>query len=855
PRSIVGTVTEIYDYMRLLYARIGTPHCYKCGKEISKQTVDQICDKVATNTVGAKIIVKAPVVRGRKGEYNKLFETFKRSGYVRVEVDGNTYSLEENIDLNRNNKHSISVIIDRLILHDDISARLAEAIEAAMKLADDLVIIQADGIETLYSGKYTCPDCGVSIDELEPRIFSFNSPFGACPKCTGLGFKMEFDIERLLPDKTKSISDGLISIIGFNMDGGKMMEMYMTALSKKYGFSLNTPFIELPQSIQDLIIYGNNGEKMPMSYESNHFQANYNNSWEGLLPMLNRRYKDSSSDFIKREYESNMIVTFCPECNGQRLKPQSLAVTVGGFNIYELCNFPINKLSSFFNALQLDETKTKIAYMVLKEIKARLQFLIDVGLSYLTLWRNSSTLSGGEAQRIRLATQIGSGLMGVLYILDEPSIGLHQRDNAQLIKTLEHLRDIGNTLIVVEHDEDTIRSADHIIDIGPGAGVHGGYLVAQGSIEDIMKEPRSITGQYLSGAKHIMMPKSLRKFDNNRILKIIGASQNNLKCINVDIPLGLFTVITGVSGSGKSSLVNDIIRPFLSWKLNYAKRQDVSCEDIIGYEQLDKIITIDQAPIGRTPRSNPATYTNVFTAIRDLFASTIEAKERGYKVGRFSFNIKGGRCENCGGDGIIKIEMNFLPDVYVLCEVCHGKRYNRETLQVKYKGKNIADVLDMTVEEALDFFQNVPSIQSKIQTLFDVGLGYIKLGQSATTLSGGEAQRVKLATELSKRSTGKTIYVLDEPTTGLHAADVDKLLQILQRLASNGNTVLVIEHNLDVIKVADYVIDLGPEGGDKGGEIIATGTPEQIALCKKSYTGMFLKKVLDKEKEYNQTIL
>jgi len=848
PRSIVGTVTEIYDYLRLLYARAGTPHCPKCGKEISMQTVDQIVDRVLLYEAGSKIIVKAPVVRARKGEYTKLFDGFRKSGFVRVEVDGETYMLEEEIPMKRTVKHDISVIIDRLVLKEGINERLAEAIETAMGLAEDLVIVEINGENILFSGKYSCPDCGIAMEELEPRTFSFNSPFGACPECAGLGFKMEFDINKIIPDPTRSLRQGAINMMGFNMDGGKMTEMYMTALSERYGFSLDTPFEELDDYVRKIILYGNDGEKMKMSYNGKSYSSTFNAKWEGVIPMLERRHRDTNSEFMKREYESNMISIPCPVCRGKRLKPQTLSVTVDNLNIYELCNMSIADLNEFFNKLELVGAKRQIADLILKEIRARLKFLVDVGLEYLTLWRPSATLSGGEAQRIRLATQIGSGLMGVLYILDEPSIGLHQRDNERLIKTLCHLRDIGNTLIVVEHDEDTIRAADHIVDIGPGAGVHGGELVAEGSLEDIIACERSLTGQYLSGKQKIEIPSQRRKPNPEKMLTVVNAHKNNLKNIDVSFPIGLMTVVTGVSGSGKSSLINEILRPYLSWKLNYAHRSDVDCDDITGFEHLDKIIAIDQSPIGRTPRSNPATYTNLFNYIRDLFAATPDAKEKGYKAGRFSFNVKGGRCEHCSGDGILRIEMNFLPDVYVPCEVCHGKRYNRETLAVKYKDKTISDVLDMTVEEALDFFKAIPTIANKIQTLYDVGLGYIKLGQSATTLSGGEAQRVKLATELSKRSTGRTVYILDEPTTGLHAADVHKLISILQRLTASGNTVIIIEHNLDVIKVADHIIDLGPEGGDKGGTLVAAGSPEEVAECKESYTGQFLKAVLAKDR-------
>ncbi len=846
PRSIVGTVTEIYDYLRLLFARVGTPHCPICGREIEAQSVDQIVDKVKAFEEGTKIIVKAPVIRGRKGEYAKLFDEFRKSGFVRVEVDGETYLLEDPIKLNKNVKHDVSVVVDRLVVKEGIDARLTEAVETAMNLAESLVIVEANGENILFSGKYSCPECGTTLEELEPRSFSFNSPFGACPECGGLGFKMEFDADKIIPDGTKSLRQGAVNMIGFNMDGGRMIEMYMKALAENYGFSLDTPFDDLSEEIKHVILYGSGGVKMGMKYKSPRFTANYNSAWEGVIPMLERRHRDTTSEFMKREYENNMISRPCSSCEGKRLKPELLAVTVNGKNIWELCNLPVTDLKTFFDNLVLYGAKAKIAEQVLKEIKARLTFLIDVGLGYLTLWRQSSTLSGGEAQRIRLATQIGSGLTGVLYILDEPSIGLHQRDNEKLIATLTKLRDLGNSLIVVEHDEDTIRSADYIVDIGPGAGIHGGNLVASGTVDDIIACPRSITGKYLSGELAIGIPDVRRPVDRTKMLTITGARKNNLKNIDVSVPLGVMTVVTGVSGSGKSSLVNEIIRPYLAWKLNFARRTDVECDDVSGFENLDKIISIDQSPIGRTPRSNPATYTNLFNYIRDLFAATPDAKERGYKPGRFSFNVKGGRCENCGGDGIKCIEMNFLPDVYVPCEVCHGKRYNRETLAVKYKDKNIADVLDMTVEEALSFFENIPVIANKIRTLYDVGLGYIKLGQPAPTLSGGEAQRVKLATELSKRSTGKTIYILDEPTTGLHSYDVHKLVGILQRLTSGGNTVLVIEHNLDVIKVADYIIDLGPEGGDKGGTVVCAGTPEEVAECKESYTGQFLKKILER---------
>lgn len=845
PRSTVGTVTEIYDYIRLLYARVGTPYCPKCGREISRQTVDDICDKILALPEGAKIQILAPVVRSRKGEYGKLFEQLKKSGYVRVIVDKIPYTFEDEIKLDKNLKHTISVVIDRLIIKPDINKRLTDSVETALKLADGLVNILHDEKETLYSDKYTCPDCDITIEELEPRMFSFNSPFGACPDCTGLGFKQTFDEDLIMPDKSKSLHGGAVKLMGFSLDASSWMNSYFESLSKKYGFSCDVPVKDLPKNIYDLIMYGNGGEYFDV--ESDYSRKPYRATWEGIMNMMARRYRESTSDFARHEYENFMVVKPCETCHGQRLKPEVLSVKVGGKNIWELCQLSIDETLKFFNQLTLDETKSKIAYMVLKEIKARLQFLIDVGLNYLTLSRSSGSLSGGEAQRIRLATQIGSGLVGVLYILDEPSIGLHQRDNHKLIETLKKLRDLGNTLIVVEHDEETILSADHIIDIGVGAGVHGGYVVATGTPKDIMNCKESLTGQYLSGRKKIDIP-STRREGNGNFLQIINARKNNLKNIDVTIPLNTLTVITGVSGSGKSSLINELLLPFLSEKLNHARGKNLDCDKICGLEKLDKVIAIDQSPIGRTPRSNPATYTDLFTNIRALFATTPDAKERGYSQGRFSFNIKGGRCENCSGDGIIKIEMNFLPDVYVPCSVCHGKRYNRETLQVKYKGKNIADVLDMTVEEALSFFSNISQISNKLQTLYDVGLGYVKLGQSATTLSGGEAQRVKLATELARRSTGKTVYILDEPTTGLHTFDVDKLVVILERLVASGNTVIVIEHNLDVIKVADYIIDLGPEGGDKGGQIVACGTPEQVAENKASYTGKYLKEILEKNK-------
>ncbi len=842
PRSTVGTVTEIYDYLRLLYARAGTPFCPNCGTEIKRTTVDQICDRVMQLPEGTRLQIAAPVVRGRKGEFVKLFEQLKKSGYVRVNVDGNAYTLDEDIKLEKNIKHNIGVVIDRLIVKPEMQQRLSDSVETALKLAEGLVTVSADGKDTLYSDKYACPDCGFTLEELEPRAFSFNSPFGACPECLGLGFKQEFDEKLILPDDGKSLHGGAIRLMGFNLGAESWMNSYFEALSQKYGFSCDVPVRDLSRETYNLIMYGNGGEQFEV-YANN--GRPYRTTWEGIVPMMTRRHAESTSDWTRTEYEKYMKQKPCPVCGGKRLKKEVLAVKVGGLDIWSLCEKSIAETLDFFENLQLDETKSKIAYMVLKEIKARLKFLVDVGLNYLTLNRASGTLSGGEAQRIRLATQIGSGLTGVLYILDEPSIGLHQRDNSKLIATLTRLRDIGNTLIVVEHDEDTIRCADFVVDIGPGAGIHGGEVIAAGSVEDIIACKRSVTGQYLSGEKFIPLPSERRK-GSGKSLRILNARKNNLKNINVDIPLGTLCLVTGVSGSGKSSLINEVLLPYLSEKLNNARPRDVLCDGIEGAEYLDKVISIDQSAIGRTPRSNPATYTGVFTMIRDLFAATTDAKERGYKSGRFSFNVKGGRCENCSGDGILKIAMNFLPDVYVPCEVCHGKRYNRETLAVKYKGKNIADVLDMTVEEAVGFFENISSIRNKISTLYDVGLGYIKLGQPATTLSGGEAQRVKLATELSKRSTGRTVYILDEPTTGLHTDDVSKLVSILQRLVAAGNTVIVIEHNLDVIKVADYIIDLGPEGGDKGGTVVAQGTPEQIAASKDSYTGMYLKDILEK---------
>lgn len=840
PRSTVGTVTEIYDYLRLLFARVGTPYCPHCGHEIKKTGVDQICDRVAAYPVGTKLQILAPVVRGRKGEFTKLFDQLKKQGFVRVIVDGNPYTLDEEIKLEKNIKHNISVVVDRLVVKDEMNSRLAESVETALKLADGLMVVSTGDEETTFSDKFACPECGFTIEEMEPRSFSFNSPFGACPECSGLGFKQEFDERLILPDDSKSLHGNAIRLLGFNLGAASWMRMLFDALADKYGFSCDVPVRELPKSVYNTIMYGNGGEALTCYLDDG---RSFNTTWEGIIPMMTRRHAECKSDWTRQEYEKFMVDKPCSKCHGKRLKDEILAVKVGGLNIWEVGELSVVKALDFFETLALDETKAKIAYLVLKEIKARLRFLVDVGLGYLTLNRSAGTLSGGEAQRIRLATQIGSGLTGVLYILDEPSIGLHQRDNAKLIATLTKLRDVGNTLIVVEHDEDTIRAADFVVDVGPGAGVHGGEIVCAGTVQDIMNCPESITGKYLSGELSIPVPTERRKGNGHSIV-VHGARKNNLKNIDVTIPLGCMTLITGVSGSGKSSLVNEVLLPYLSEKLNRAKPTAVECDGIDGIEYLDKVIAIDQSAIGRTPRSNPATYTGVFGLIRDLFASTLDAKERGYTSGRFSFNVKGGRCEHCDGDGILKIAMNFLPDVYVPCEVCHGARYNRETLAVKYKGKSIADVLDMTVEEAVGFFQNISSIKNKMQTLYDVGLGYIKLGQSATTLSGGEAQRVKLATELSKRSTGKTMYILDEPTTGLHTHDVAKLITILQRLVAAGNTVVVIEHNLDVIKVADHIIDLGPEGGDGGGTIVATGTPEEVAGCGQSYTGQFLKKML-----------
>ena len=845
PRSTVGTVTEIYDYFRLLYARIGIPHCPKCGKVISRQSVDQMVDQIMALPERTKIQLLAPVVRGRKGRHETVLEQAKRSGYVRVMIDGSQYELSEEITLDKNLKHNISIIVDRLVVKPDIEKRLTDSVENVLDLADGLLVVDTmDGNQLNFSQSFSCPDCGISMEEIEPRSFSFNNPFGACPSCAGLGYKMEFDEDLMIPDKTVSIADGAITVLGWQSctDKSSYTRAVLDALAEEYDFSLSTPFCEYPKKIHDILIYGTNGKSVKVHYRGQRGVGVYDVAFEGLIKNVERRYRETGSDSTKQEYETFMRVTPCQACHGQRLKPTSLGVTVGDKNIFEVTSLSIDNLQKFMQNLELSEQQLLIGKQILKEIRARVSFLADVGLNYLTLARGTASLSGGEAQRIRLATQIGSGLVGVAYILDEPSIGLHQRDNDKLLATLKHLRDLGNSLIVVEHDEDTMRAADCVVDIGPGAGEHGGELVAIGTAEDLMKNPNSITGKYLSGELKIPVPSERRK--PTGWLKVVGAKEHNLKNINVNFPLGVMTCVTGVSGSGKSSLVNEILYKRLARDLNRARTIPGAHKDIIGMEQLDKVIDIDQSPIGRTPRSNPATYTGLFDQIRDLFAATQDAKARGYKKGRFSFNVKGGRCEACGGDGILKIEMHFLPDVYVPCEVCHGKRYNRETLEVKYKGKSIYDVLNMTVEEALEFFRPVPSIFRKLQTLYDVGLSYIRLGQPSTTLSGGEAQRIKLAAELSRRGTGKTIYILDEPTTGLHFADVHKLVEILHRLSEGGNTVVVIEHNLDVIKTADYIIDIGPVGGDGGGTVIACGTPEEVAKSPVSYTGKYVEKYL-----------
>ncbi len=849
PRSTVGTVTEIYDYFRLLYARIGIPHCPNCGREISKQTVDQMVDQIMALPEGTRLQLLAPVVRGRKGQHEKVLDRARKSGYVRVRIDGSLYELTEEISLEKNIKHSIEIVVDRLAVKPGIERRLADSIENVLNLAENLLVVDVIGGEPMtFSQSFSCPDCGIGISEIEPRSFSFNNPFGACPECSGLGYKMEFDIELMIPDSRMSINEGAIAVTGWQscMDKTSFTNALLLALCKEYHFDLDTPFQDYPEKIKDILIRGTDGKEVQVHYQGQRGSGVYPVAFEGLVRSVERRYRETFSETMKQEYETFMRITPCRECKGMRLKKESLAVTVCDKNIYEITSESILELNAFLKDMQLSSQQQLIGKQLLKEIRARVGFLVDVGLEYLSLSRATATLSGGEAQRIRLATQIGSGLVGVCYILDEPSIGLHQRDNDKLLRTLKNLRDLGNTMIVVEHDEDTMLEADYVVDIGPGAGSHGGEVVACGTAEEIMQIPESVTGKYLSGELAIPIPGERRA--PTGFLKVQGARENNLKGVNVEIPLGVMTCVTGVSGSGKSSLVNEILYKRLARDLNRARCIPGKHRDIQGLEQLDKVIAIDQSPIGRTPRSNPATYTGVFDQIRDLFASTADAKAKGYTKGRFSFNVKGGRCEACGGDGIIKIEMHFLPDVYVPCEVCGGKRYNRETLDVKYKGKSIFDVLDMTVDEACGFFENVPSIRRKIETLYDVGLSYVKLGQPSTTLSGGEAQRIKLATELSRRSTGKTIYILDEPTTGLHFADVHKLVDILHRLTEGGNTVVVIEHNLDVIKTADYIVDMGPEGGDRGGTVIATGTPEQVAEEKRSYTGIYIKKMLDKSK-------
>ena len=851
PRSTVGTVTEIYDYLRLLYARTGIPHCPNCGKEIHKQTVDQMVDEIMKLPERTKILLLAPVVRGKKGRHEKVLESAKKSGYVRVNIDGEVMELSDEIALDKNKKHNIEIVVDRLVIKSGIEKRMTDSIETVMKLSNGLLYVDVvDGKRMTFSSSFSCPDCGISLDELEPRTFSFNNPFGACPECSGLGYKMEFDEALMIPDKNLSINEGAIQVIGWqsSKDPKSYSHCLLEALSKKYKFSLDVPYKDLPDDIKDMLLYGTDGEEVRVKYTGQRGTGIYDVAFEGIIENTRERYKMTASDSIKAEYESFMTTTPCRACHGKRLRPEALAVTFGGKNIIDVTDLSIRDAKSFFENVELSETGHKIGDMILHEIIARLAFLNDVGLDYLTLSRAAGTLSGGEAQRIRLATQIGSGLVGVAYILDEPSIGLHQRDNDKLLASLMKLRDLGNSLIVVEHDEDTMRAADFIVDIGPGAGENGGEVVASGTAEEIMKNPKSLTGAYLSGRLQIPVPCERRKPTD--FIEIRGAAENNLKNVNVKIPLGIMTVVTGVSGSGKSSLINEVLYKTLARDLNRARTIPGKHKEIVGEEKLDKIIDIDQSPIGRTPRSNPATYTGVFDMIRDLFASTSDAKAKGYSKGRFSFNVKGGRCEACSGDGIVKIEMNFLPDVYVPCEVCHGKRYNRETLDVKYKGKSIYDVLNMTVDEALEFFENVPQIRRKIETLKEVGLGYVRLGQPSTQLSGGEAQRIKLAAELSKRSTGKTIYVLDEPTTGLHFADVHRLINILRRLSDGGNTVVVIEHNLDVIKTADYIIDMGPEGGDRGGTVVATGTPEEITKVKESYTGYYVKKMLDRDREW-----
>lgn len=845
PRSTVGTVTEVYDYLRLLYARIGIPHCPVCGREIARQTVDDITASVLSLAEGTKIQIMAPIARGKKGEYVKELETMRKTGFARARIDSIVYDLSEEIKLDKNIKHNIEVVVDRLVIKDGIRSRLADSIETAVNLTDGLLMVDVvGGEEMLYSLNYACPEHGVNIEELEPRSFSFNNPFGACPKCLGLGVFMHIDPKLIVPDGKLSISEGAIKASGWS-DGGTIAQMYYEGLSKAYDFSLDTPFDKLPKKVKDVIFYGTNGKKIKLERRSEYGSGTYMTDFEGIINNLQRRYNETTSEYSRNEIESYMANDKCPECGGARLRKESLAVTVGGINIDEFVNMPISEELEFISNLKLTEREKMIADMIIKEIRSRLHFLSSVGLDYLSLARSSATLSGGEAQRIRLATQIGSSLMGVLYILDEPSIGLHQRDNEKLLATLRHLRDIGNTLIVVEHDEDTVRAADYVVDVGPGAGIHGGEIVACGSVDDIIACENSITGQYLSGQKYIPLPEKRRE-GNGKSLVVYGAKENNLKNIDVEFPLGKFICVTGVSGSGKSSLINEILNKHLATELNGAKKIAGKHDRIEGTEHLDKVINIDQSPIGRTPRSNPATYTGVFNDIRELYASTTDAKKKGYKANRFSFNVKGGRCEACQGDGIVKIEMHFLADIYVPCEVCKGERYNKETLEVRYKGKNIHDILDMTVEEGMNFFENIPKIHRKIKTLYDVGLGYIKIGQPATTLSGGEAQRVKLATELSKYSTGKTIYILDEPTTGLHTADVHRLIDVLHRFVDAGNTVLVIEHNLDVIKVADHIIDLGPEGGNGGGTVVAQGTPEEVAQNPNSYTGQYLKKMLDK---------